>query len=241
MKEHGILFSAPMVKAILDGRKTQTRRILSPHVTWAMAVPHVERWTLAANRWHRLVTTHDGEQRDNVGEIYPEPYTVGDRLWVREAWRTARALDKSNAKHIEKSCRDAGYEKPWTPTLYLADDMRRDWNVADGEVGRYRHARFMPRWASRLTLEVTALRVERLQQIDDDDAAAEGVGLVLADDMGDKRDAMTEALKRSRVDGYRLLWDSINDDGTDPPETFCGKAWARNPPVRVISFRVVRT
>jgi hypothetical protein len=121
MKEHGILFSAGMVRAILAGTKSQTRRTAKP--LWI----------------------------------------VGDLLWVRETWRTDEVWDGHPNRNIPKG----------GSVMYLADE---GWNgiVAFGW-GRYRLGMFMPRWASRITLEVTGVRAERLQDISEADAIAEGI------------------------------------------------------------------
>ena len=137
-KERPILCSAPDVMAILDGRKTQTRRIMKPQPnrTWPDEVtPH---WSVGGNR------TLPG-----ASNPLRCPYGVpGDRLWVREAWRLPD-----------------GAPKGWVD--YRADDTR------DGF--KWKPSIHMPRWASRITLEVTDVRVERLQDISEADAMAEGV------------------------------------------------------------------
>ena len=122
MTDHPMIFSAPMVRALLDGRKTQTRRVLG-------------------NTYKRV-----------------QP---GDRFWVKEAWRTDFGSD-----HLRPSELDPAKATVWF-------DASSDWN--EGERPRHRSARFMPRWASRLTLSVTDLRVQRVQDISEEDAVAEGI------------------------------------------------------------------
>lgn len=190
MKERPILFSGPMVRAILDGRKTQTRRVvkgealrwLSPEVGFAP--------TFVANPENSLCP-------------YGGP---GDRLWVRET-------------HYVES---AGYEDGTGRRIfYRASD-------GDAPISLWRPSIFMPRWASRLTLEVTAVRVERVQDISGEDAKAEG-----CDASGcweHDHDPEDLGCLDSRVPTYRALWDSIN--GKRP-----GCAWADNPWVWVIAFR----
>ena len=151
MADKPIHFSAPMIRALLDGRKTQTRRVLVP----------------------QPLDTPSGA---GLPRLHYAPF---QKLWVREAWRTMDGLDQLSGGQIAAACEDAGYKTPWTPIQYEADGERVNW-IADphtfGKVaGRYRHARFMPRWASRLTLIVTDVRVQRLQDISEADAAAEGV------------------------------------------------------------------
>jgi hypothetical protein len=156
MADRPIIFSAPMVRALLSGRKTQTRRI--PRLLKGCWIEDGQIWAM----------TPDGP------DTLPLPYAPGDRLYVREAWRAERALDGQNATEIAEACLDAGYSRIWAPIFYEAD--ARMVNFENGMVaGRYRHARFMPRWASRLTLTVTEVRVQRLQDISEADARAEGI------------------------------------------------------------------
>ncbi|MCP1118880.1 hypothetical protein [Robbsia andropogonis] len=149
MRELPILFSGAMVRAILDGRKTQTRRVVKLNVTG--------RAQRGKRQWHI----------DDPDAVLACPYgQPGDRLWVRETWRGIvdinppdEPLEFSVARYVpeQKYCRRVEYlatherdGKPWRPSLH------------------------MPRWASRILLEITGVRVERMQQITDDDAIAEG-------------------------------------------------------------------
>ena len=129
-------------------------------------------------------------------------YAPGDRLWVREAWRTHKAYDDLKPSEL------GGEETVW-PEL---DRDNCDYH------GRYRHGRFMPRWASRLTLVVTDVRVQRLQAITLGDICAEGLGSSIYD---------FKPVQRA-FDAWIALWDSINGEG----------AWARNPWVTAVSFDV---
>ncbi len=167
MPDRPIIFSGPMVSALLDGRKTQTRRVLG----------NSGRRNGQSNIFNADIGWSDSFVMDpgNAGwrDRYT-PYATGDRLYVREAWRSERGLDRQNASEIEAACLDAGYSRVWAPIFYEIDAVRV--NFENGMVaGRYRHARFMPRWASRLTLTVTDVRVQRLQEINEADAVAEGV------------------------------------------------------------------
>ncbi|HEV2540252.1 MAG TPA: hypothetical protein VGU03_11145 [Frateuria sp.] len=203
MRELPILFSAPMVRAILDGRKTQTRRVCKDQ--------HLP-----------------GHKPSLLECPYGKP---GDRLWVREAWRVPVSLDDLSGKRIAEKCLQAGYRSPWCPTQYEADGARtseKDWrefgpHPSTTAPGRYRHARFMPRWASRITLEVTGVRVERLQAISEADSIAEG----LLRDREGWRGAPDLPWFASPLAAYRSLWESINGDGS----------WDANPWVRVVEFR----
>lgn len=138
MTDRPIIFSAPMVRALLEGRKTQTRRVIKPQ-------PHEH----PSGRW--------------MAEIR---FTKGDRLWVREAFITGFDLDEDD--------RPTGDRKVW----YRATDGGLRWYDPDADhfldVAPWRPSIHMPRWASRLTLTVTDVRVQRLQDISRGDAMADG-------------------------------------------------------------------
>jgi len=181
IKERPILFSGPMVRAILDGRKTMTRRVIKyPAVT-------VEHDRIIAGRFIDPKTGCVDGQFDVIACPYGQP---GDRLWVRETYNSCGG-------------------KPF----YRADgELHPDW--------KWRPSIFMPRWASRITLEITAVRVERLKDITIEDAQAEGVTPLGVE--GDGR--------RWRA-AFRELWDSLNAKR--------GHGWGANPWVWVISFKRV--
>lgn len=165
MKERPILFSAPMVRAVDAGRKTQTRRIASiadlsikPHsddmVTWSVSFTKPIKGVLGSYSGGKFSEAQ--AQRIIASQFCPYG-SVGDRLWVREAWRASSAHDDLPPRDIPSGDR----------VEYLADGVGY-------LTGRYRHARFMPRWASRIMLEITDVRVQRLQDIAEADAIAEG-------------------------------------------------------------------
>lgn len=243
MRERGILFSAPMVRALLNGTKTQTRRTVKlPSDTTHV---HVDPGgTIYGPGPYVIPTLASGEGHERIRCPYGAP---GDRLWVRERWQTAANLDGSNATQIAEKCKDAGWSTPWAPIRYgdgATDnsDVVRDFG--GGEWGRKRQGFFMPRWASRITLEVTSVRVERLNEISEDDAKAEGLsaitkdngrtwkygipdrdGLPGSDDVGwDWPDWDVDPRR-----AYRTLWESINGPGS----------WELNPFVWVIDFKRV--
>lgn len=166
MKEHPILFSSPMVHALLDDTKTQTRRIVK-----GMALE----WLQTGMFTPEYVAM---PQNDMC------PYgKVGDRIWVREAWRAAKDLDGLSPAGIGEKCVDQGYRKPWAPIQYEADGSRVNWagwglgkTMEDADApGRLRASMHMPRWACRLVLEIVSVRVELLNNISDQDAIAEGI------------------------------------------------------------------
>lgn len=207
MKTLPILFSAPMVRALLAGRKTQTRRVLRPLPK--VGLPLSDGWTYAfgAGGWGGLSKEENGGV--SSCPLPRSPYGIpGDRLWVRETW----AYRKGNGI---------------TP-VYRADaDPPLDTQGRPIVDAKWGPSIFMPRWASRITLEVTEVRVQRVQDISEVDAQAEG-----ADNhwCGVPRYSHVGCCGY-RV-GFRKLWDSIN--GKRP-----GCAWADNPWVWAISFKRV--
>lgn len=225
MKVRPIPFNGPMVRALLDGSKTQTRRHVRDTGLYAIDAS-IHGGTTAARELANLATQCP----------YGRP---GDRLWVREPWRSSADLDKHSGSEIADLCLDAGYNVPWAPIQYEADGARRDWQHTgtpphDGppQPGRYRHARFMPRWASRIILEVTRVRVERLQAISYMDALAEGAFDAAAfvgqecTDTGESADELARRLQWPQR-AFRALWEQINGAG----------AWDANPWVWVVEFR----
>jgi hypothetical protein len=231
MKEKPILFSPPMVLAILQRRKSQTRRVIDPQP----AGPDVDFVYHGGGEWRT-----NGMVADCKPGKWTEPYSKGDRLYVKEAWATSKSMDHLNGTQIAERCNEAGYEKPWCPIRYKADGAGFNWTDPDQEIGRPRHARFMPRWASRLTLEVTRVRAERLQDISEGDAAAEGIISIQRslyrhgrmDGYGVDGTPPEDAAP-TRVAAYAQLWATIHKEADHPK-------WADNPWVFVYDFKVVR-
>jgi hypothetical protein len=213
-----ILFSAPMVRAILDGRKTQTRRVVKPQPPPAAAVRAM------AGVDYGLFTDHrsPNEFRECLGgaeaSAVPRfrcPYGVsGDRLWVREAWglHDTQPNDGPDNAHVYYRATDGDRHylryQLWRPSIH------------------------MPRWASRITLEVTEVRVERVQDISEDDAQAEGVdpgcltcgeNCVYSGGCGYCRPCYR--------DSFIGLWEQINAKR--------GFGWDVNPWVWAVTFKVV--
>lgn len=225
MTDRPILFSAQMVRALLVGRKTQTRRVL-PKSHPKFPQHNQIRMDVLTFSPHQPEAWYWDGVHERVGASYPLHFTIGDRLWVREAWRAMDGQDAFSGSQIAEQCIEAGYKRPWSPVRYEADGACVNW-ISDPHtfgvgVGRYRHARFMPRWASRLTLIVTDVRLQRLQEISGEDCAAEGVcefALMPPTD--------ADAAEARIV--FRDLWNSLHG-----PE-----AWSENPWVAAISFRTI--
>ena len=199
MKERPILFSGAMVRALLAGTKTQTRRIVKSQppadkqrVAWYE--PGVMGWAppdVPSQHWHRVRCP------------YGQP---GDRLWVREAHYLTDNGDEEYAVFAADS--DAAREH-----LKSLDRLPPDFptDVKD----RHRKLRpsiHMPRWASRITLEVTGVRVERLQDISEGDALAEGI--VRLRDGGYSLADSTHYHSTDPRQSYFSLWEAINGDGS---------------------------
>ena len=148
-----ILFSGEMVRAILDGRKTQTRRVIKPQPSAGV---------------RRSVFVLSGLE-DGHGRELRCPYgRPGDTLWVRETWASHKYMDDTKPSEFT-----AGAQM--LPVWYRADGVQSD------ERGKWRPSIFMPRWASRITLRVVDVRVEQVQDISEEDAVAEGVTKNLPD------------------------------------------------------------
>ncbi|HIH9726466.1 hypothetical protein [Klebsiella pneumoniae] len=199
MTERGMIFNAEMVRAILDGRKTQTRRPIKWKQTRFTEIGEREdgsKWPWSEDAEHACDFWH------------PCPFgAVGDRIWVREAFRVhSRATDVATLvyKASERNswteqtrrvpvavCNKPATPEKWTPSLH------------------------MPRWASRILLEITGVRVERLRSMSQDDARAEGVIAASG--------PMEAGL------AFRELWDSIYGE----------ESWKANPWVWVIEFKRV--
>lgn len=212
MADRPILFSAPMVRALLAGTKTQTRRLLKaeppPGAQRVIRPFQDERLQWAAT------DPHDMEQGQLVlGDAPRCPYGApGDRLWVRETWSTHACFDG-------------------VPPAQITARSIHYWADGDTLTGKGRPSIHMPRWASRITLEVTGVRVERLQDISEADAIAEGV----SPDPFCRQDDDASAFHRiGPVRGnsfpiarYAALWEQINGPGS----------WDANPWVWAVSFR----
>ena len=198
MKERPILFSGPMVRAILEGRKTQTRRLMVPQIGDTTLK------TLVNNDGDMEIRYLDPSKMDGVRwEVfvkgkYGKP---GDRLWVRETWGPCDG--------------GAYYRASESPTV-----------VPNG--GKWKPSIHMPRWASRITLEIESVRVERLNAISEEDAIAEGVPPAIRPPQADEWDRRGLTWLPYTTE-FRGGWEDINGGGS----------WDLNPWVWVITFKRV--
>ena len=243
LKEYLILFSAPMVNAILDDRKTMTRRVVNPQPE----IAYIERnggWLekktskggniFLSNTGDEIGKTEHGWLKFPYGGGYFRKDIIGTLLWVREAWQALAEYD-----HLEPSEIPAGSD-----ILYNADRPDMPWD------SRKRNLLFMPRWASRIQLKITDIRVERLHDISEEDAKSEGIVFagksVNEFDMYAHRGAVhtmtelgglgnsnvvdVEFIGRTAKQAFTKLWHKIN--GTE--------SWAQNPWVWAVEFERIK-
>jgi len=180
-KERPILFSGAMVRAILDGRKTQTRRI-------AKEFDHTP------GKMDAIIARYPQQRGCRYGQS-------GDRLWVRETW----AYNTDFPKEARRA-------------IYRADP------ASEHDADRWRPSIHMPRWASRITLEVGSVRVERLKAISEEDSWAEGIQVEFCEA------GKPCTCESNPVGEYADLWESINGPGS----------WDANPFVWVVTFKRIK-
>lgn len=241
--EKPILFSAPMIRAILAGTKTQTRRVVNPQpdgtldhqpreVTEFYGVGSDKKsgrsWFVTRDIKHAPVNAFRDGKDSITGDILC-PFGVGMKLRVKEAawmWcekRPSGITPKGKQKWHYVPMREA-------PVHYRADHPQRPMvAVVSPDTGntwgwRFKVGRFLPLWASRITLEITGISVERLQDIVTDDIISEGAFVDTGEGMADEE---IDSLARQQ---WISLWDSINGEKTD-------RAWASNPFVWKYTFR----
>ena len=231
-KERPILFKGEMVRSIQAGSKTQTRRIVK--------LPPLQPWQSGSKGWNFIECNHSLEDCNNFTAGFSDglgtiinvkcPYGTpadpifgrpSDRLWVRETFciesskEVAYDPPHSDGRPIRHH-QDDESGTWWEQPHYRATDPAPELDIGTDEPGyRWRPSIFMPRWASRILLEITAVRVERLQGISDADAMAEGCS----------SDGILHGDCFASV--YARLWQSINGPGS----------WAANPWVWAVDFR----
>lgn len=220
VKTRPILFSGAMVRALLDGSKTQTRRVVK---LWeapnGWGVYHSD----GANDWEFVHLGEDGDPYADGGMAVRHcPYGVpGERLWVRETFALSKCDPDSGG--------DTRYPADWNVPVYRADVPSSV--TSPSAVTSWKPSIFMPRWASRILLEVTEVRAERVQDISEADAKAEGAACRLSpggDLAGAFEIADTPICYRAH---FRDLWDSINAKR--------GLGWEISPWVWVVGFKRV--
>ncbi len=216
MKERPILFSAPMIRAILDGRKSQTRRVVKPQPDGPVFIatdPETPRYCMPR---------HEALTLSGIAKLCPYGQP-GDRLWVRETCRAEElpsGLDSPETlgvRYLADDCFIPIGNTPESGDVWL--DLRyygkRASPVAPVKTVPAIH---MPRWASRITLEITGIRVEQLQDISEADALAEGI---------DPKFPPDEQWANAARMRFADIWESINGQGS----------WDTNPWVWVVEFR----
>lgn len=211
MKSRPILFSGPMVRAILEGRKTQTRRVVKPqpNAGWKFNCFDSFYYWWTPDGTCNLNGPHEGRKCP-----FGQP---GDRLWVRETWAAWDSVSDREASEVDGTAQELAERGLNQAHISYRADPRM-------HADKWRPSIHMPRWASRITLEIESVRVERVQEISENDARAEGCD-------GDCPIAyIPPYTTRPRVYHYAHLWQSINGPGS----------WDANPWVWVIQFRRVQ-
>ena len=250
IKSRPILFSAEMVRAILDSRKTQTRRVIKPQPpTW---VRWLERGDFGGIPYYGSQVERDarGQEFDFRVHLSDCPYgKPGDTLWVRETFMLESNFGVDNESNYPPSFNDGRpirwdsdeeYGKHWTLPHYRATDAKPYLlDNDDNEIG-WKPSIHMPRWASRIILEIVNVRFERVQDIHAVDALAEGVTQTKfwtpqeVDDMPFEEKMWDDHHFWATYPqiAFARLWDSINAKR--------GYGWSTNPYVWVIEFKRTR-
>ncbi|APW38490.1 hypothetical protein RD110_15825 [Rhodoferax koreense] len=233
-RERPILFQGDMVRAILAGAKRQTRRVFKQATGPSLSVgmdddaPGVAElsWLWGDGPGHDV--------HETIARI-PCPYgRPGDLLWVRESWAPDPVDDGSWNYTSWAGCRDgkiAGVPERFRNPLHVI--YAADWK---GQPHRWTPSIHMPRWASRMLLEITEVRVERLGDISEEDAKAEGIiphirgGWHWREHNPHDLDDWDQLGFKTAREAYRALWESINGYGS----------WNLNPWVWAVSFEVIK-
>jgi hypothetical protein len=230
MTDRPILFKSEMVRAILEGRKTQTRRIMKPQPVWHRnfwmydGEPFLSDDTMQSHLLHNVY----GVKGSPYGAVYADD--SADHLWVRETWADVRGM---------------GFDEFPMGVSYRADCANASLDVAKSYGVKWKPSIFMPRWASRITLEITDVRVERLQDITETDAIAEGIEAEKLSGFSGywknyefttshprRGEEITDEKHRTvgyknPIASYASLWRSING----------AESWDANPWVWVVEFK----
>jgi hypothetical protein len=226
VKENGILFQGPMVRAILDDKKTQTRRILD-RVKGFGKVLHFGESNTPGYDYHfrcRRGLWQDFRKQELIDRC---PYgRVGDRLWVRESHAIyTDAFTREKGDEVVLYRADSSAYWNMTPYAHIEAEFNPLRDTSDYEP-KWTPSIHMPKWASRLSLEIVRVGVERLQDISEADAYAEGV--TIPDHYKFASNGRPEDRNEARVT-YESLWESINGPGS----------WDLNPFVWVVEFKKI--
>lgn len=235
MTDRPILFSGPMIRALLAGTKTQTRRTAgladvneSPDAWSLHNVGPLGYMAKPSAKGKFGATFESREIEPGALHVCPQrlPIAPGDLLWVKETWRPS--ISAADPWHVAVLYPHDGQVRHWN---WSSDADFGDWRIPKAAAKGNVTPLFMPRWASRLTLTVTDVRVERLQDITYQDTLAEGIE---ATDIWQRR--QIACLERNEEcgsvcrDSFRELWESINGAGS----------WDENPWVAAYTFDVHR-
>lgn len=221
MKERPILFNDEMVRAILEGRKTQTRRVMKPQPELRPDQEGGHWWpSNMAQSMVDIERDFKGHDSSVAGCLCPHG-GPGDLLWVREKFATHFIWDDLPPVHIDIQNHSDGF--------FYSDGTITSAGCEDHQRGKWRPSIHMPRFASRITLEITDVRVERLQDISEEDARAEGIFDGGCLECGENEPCGCSCPSPDARDAFIHLWGSIY--GHD--------SWASNPWVWVIEFRRV--
>lgn len=217
MKERPILFSTPMVQAILEGRKTVTRRTTGLELINESPDDWTGVFMDKENKWQAECEGWDGYHLKEVKCPYGQ---VGDVLWVRESFQVFDTLDRIISL---KDFKENGVR------IYSFKQQEPE-RVAKygGETEKWKPSIHMPKSIARIWLEITDIKVERLQDISEDDAEAEGIELVEHNCFKNYNEKDPFQFLEDPIGSFQSLWQSIN--GTEN--------WNANPWVWVVSFKV---
>ncbi|KKL77459.1 hypothetical protein LCGC14_2034700 [marine sediment metagenome] len=219
LKERPILFSGEMVRAMLEGRKTQTRRVMRVQPYWVNSEYTGGHWMISGYEAGECIYTGPFKPAEEVkygpGSCYPysgcQYGLPGDCLWVRETWKAEKNIYES------RPCVSVNFKA--SPDIVKVVLFEEDIFPSLSVINKWKSSIHMPRWASRINLEITAIRVERVQEISAADARAEGIYPTHPEDaMG-------------LISNFHILWDSINAKR--------GYPWVDNPWVWVVEFKRV--
>ena len=220
MKERGMIFNGELVRAILDGRKTQTRRVMkvqpeSNQLGLLLITDSTKRSDIGKYHWAESNATGNHVR----SKLFSCPFgAAGDRIWVRETFCPVDDTQYGGEKWVDYRA---------TPRYEASHPAGWDSAPNDAEALKWRPSINMPRWASRILLEITDVRVERLNAISQEDAQAEGMELAGWRPTYSDPDSGGEVM--TPYDNFAELWSSIYGE----------ESWNANPWVWVISFKRV--